>query len=149
MTRCLSAGYTALGPLARPGTAAFGVAFGALGTGQDAGGPHPSSVNCLFSLPINHSPSWSLSGSLSEVSQISCSRRLTMQRAVPAPAGWPGGDWVSVCSAGHRPGKAKLGAAEKGHWVCSAPLSSHWQKYYNKAPVKHRRQRGAFQLLEG
>lgn len=149
MTRYLSAGSGASGPPARPRTAALGVAFGTLGTGWDAGGPHPSSVNCFFSLPINHSPSWSLSGSLSEVSKISCSRWLTMQRAVPAPAGRPGGDWVSVCSAGHRPGKAKLGAAEKGHWVCSAPLSSRWQKYYNKAPVKHRRQRGAFQLLEG
>lgn len=149
MTRSPSAGSTAPGPPAKRGTAAHGVAFGAVGAGWDASSPHPSSVKRLFSLPINHSPSWSLSGSLSEVSKISCSRRLTMQRAVTAPAGRPGADWVSVCSAGHRPGKAKLGAAEKGHWVCSAHLSSHWQKYYNKAPVEHRRQRGAFQLLEG
>lgn len=127
-------------------------AWGGLGgLGLWAGcGQFPSQPSrCFSSLPINHSPSWSLSGSLSEVSKISCSRRLTMQRAVTAPAGRPGGDWVSVCSAGHRPGKAKLGAAGKGHWVCSAPLSSCWQKYYNKVPVKHGRQRGAFQLLEG
>lgn len=55
-------------------------------------GQSPSWLShCFVSLPINHSPSWSLSGSLSEVSKISCSRRLTMQRAVTAPAGRPGG----------------------------------------------------------
>lgn len=61
------------------------------GRGRIACGPHPILVRCFFLLLINHSPSWSLSGSLSEVSKISCSRRLTMQRAVPAPAARPGG----------------------------------------------------------
>lgn len=100
MTRYLSAAFTALAPLHD-----LGVAFGKQGV---PGSPSQLSQPALFA-PYQ-------SVSLLELKWIpECSipsvrrRRLTMQRAVPAPAALPGGDWVSACSAGPRPGKANLG----------------------------------------